>query len=193
MTTRRASSNGRSPCATRSGWRARACFRAKPASASPRWRPQSAWRSPRQTIIRWIRAWSSARSARPARRPAWICASERACCESSQTPPAGGEAAARCGGGYLVPRSDGRYVLGATVEERGFDVQPAVGGILELMRDCHEIVPGVSELEIEELCVGLRPGTPDNVPAVGWGELEGLMWATGHYRNGILLAPLTAE
>jgi glycine oxidase len=98
----------------------------------------------------------------------------------------------RFGGGYLVPRSDGRYVLGATVEERGFELRPAVGGIYELLRDAHEAVPGVSELEIEELCVGLRPGTPDNVPVIGRGSLEGLLWATGHHRNGILLAPLTA-
>ncbi len=96
-------------------------------------------------------------------------------------------------GGYIVPRADGRYVLGATVEERGFDVEPDVGGIYELLRDAHELVPGVSELKIEEVCVGLRPGTPDNAPAIGWGEPEGLLWATGHYRNGILLAPLTAQ
>ncbi len=96
-------------------------------------------------------------------------------------------------GGYLVPRADGRYVLGATVEERGFDLQPTVGGVYELLRDAHELVPGVSELRIEELCVGLRPGTPDNAPAIGPGALVGLTWATGHYRNGILLAPLTAE
>jgi glycine oxidase len=95
-------------------------------------------------------------------------------------------------GGYLVPRADGRYVLGATVEERGFDVQPDVGGVYQLLRDAHEVVPGVSELKIEELCVGLRPGTPDNAPAIGAGALEGLTWATGHHRNGILLAPLTA-
>ncbi len=96
-------------------------------------------------------------------------------------------------GGYLVPRSDGRYVLGATVEERGFDVQPQVGGVYKLLRDAHELLPGVSELKIEELCVGLRPGTPDNAPAIGPGALEGLTWATGHHRNGILLAPLTGE
>jgi glycine oxidase len=96
-------------------------------------------------------------------------------------------------GGYIVPRADGRYVLGATVEERGFDLEPDVGGIYELLRDAHELVPGVSELKIEELCVGLRPGTPDNAPAIGWGKPEGLLWATGHHRNGILLAPLTAQ
>jgi glycine oxidase len=96
-------------------------------------------------------------------------------------------------GGYIVPRADGRYVLGATVEERGFDVEPDVGGIYELLRDAHELVPGVSELKIEELSVGLRPGTPDNAPVIGRGAQEGLIWATGHHRNGILLAPLTAQ
>ena len=99
----------------------------------------------------------------------------------------------RFAGGYLLPRADGRYVLGATMEERGFDTRPTAGGIHELLRDAHELVPGVSELEIEELCVGLRPGTPDNAPAIGAGALEGLTWATGHHRNGILLAPLTAD
>jgi glycine oxidase len=96
-------------------------------------------------------------------------------------------------GGYLVPRADGRYLLGATVEERGFELAPTAGGVFELLRDAHELVPGVSELEIEELCVGLRPGTPDNAPAIGPGALDGLTWAAGHHRNGILLAPLTAE
>lgn len=96
-------------------------------------------------------------------------------------------------GGYVVPRPDGRYVLGATVEERGFDVEPDVGGIYELLREAHELLPGISELKIEELCVGLRPGTPDNAPLIGSGGLAGLTWATGHHRNGILLAPLTAQ
>jgi glycine oxidase len=96
-------------------------------------------------------------------------------------------------GGYLVPRADGRYVLGATTEERGFDMHPTAGAAYELLRDAHELVPAVSELEIEELCVGLRPGTPDNAPVIGAGVLDGLTWAAGHHRNGILLAPLTAE
>jgi glycine oxidase len=65
--------------------------------------------------------------------------------------------------------------------------------VYELLRDCSELVPGIDELQIEELSVGLRPGTPDNAPAIGRGALEGLVWATGHHRNGILLAPLTAE
>jgi len=99
----------------------------------------------------------------------------------------------RFGHGYLVPRADGRYILGGTMEERGFDTQPTAGAIHEVLREAHELVPAVSELEIEELSVGLRPGTPDNAPVIGPGALEGLMWATGHYRNGVLLAPLTAE
>jgi glycine oxidase len=94
---------------------------------------------------------------------------------------------------YFVPRGDGRYVLGATVEERGWDTTPTAGGVYELLRDISEVVPGVFELDIEELSAGLRPATPDNVPAIGPGALEGLIWATGHYRNGILLTPLTAD
>jgi glycine oxidase len=96
-------------------------------------------------------------------------------------------------GGYLVPRGDGRYVLGATVEERGYDVAPTAGGVFELVRDLSEVIPGVLELELDELAAGLRPGSPDNLPSIGPGSLEGLVWATGHYRNGILLAPLTAS
>jgi glycine oxidase len=101
--------------------------------------------------------------------------------------------AVRFEGGYLVPRADGRYVLGGTVEERGFDASATAGAAYELLRRARELVPGVSEMEIEELCVGLRPGTPDNVAAIGRGTVPGLLWATGHYRNGILQAPVTAE
>jgi glycine oxidase len=96
-------------------------------------------------------------------------------------------------GGYLVPRGDGRYVLGATVEEQGFDPSPTAGGVYELLRQAWEVVPGIAELAIEEISVSFRPGTPDNVPLIGPTEREGLIWATGHYRNGILLMPLTAE
>ena len=94
---------------------------------------------------------------------------------------------------YLVPRGDGAYVLGATMEERGWDTTPTAGGVYELLRDLSEIVPGVFELDIEELTAGLRPATPDNLPAIGPGALDGLIWATGHYRNGILLTPVTAD
>jgi glycine oxidase len=104
------------------------------------------------------------------------------------------ERVVRWDGGYLVPRSDGRYVLGATVEERGFDTSLTGGGIHDLLRDGSELVPGVLELEVEELIAGLRPGTPDNAPVIGASPAApGLVWATGHYRNGALLTPVTAD
>ena len=93
---------------------------------------------------------------------------------------------------YLVPRADGEYVLGATMEERGMDTAPTAGGVYELLRDMSELVPGVLELEISELIAGLRPATPDNLPAIGPAAIDGLLWATGHFRNGIVLAPVTA-
>jgi len=99
----------------------------------------------------------------------------------------------RIAGGYIVPRGDGRYVLGATMEERGFDTTVTAGAVFELLREAIELVPGASELVIDELCAGLRPTTPDNAPAIGPGALPGLHWAVGHHRNGILLAPITAE
>ena len=74
------------------------------------------------------------------------------------------ERVVRFEGGYLVPRGDGRYVLGATVEERGFEEHPTVGGVYELLRDARELVPGVLELQIEELSVGFRPSTPTTHP-----------------------------
>lgn len=94
---------------------------------------------------------------------------------------------------YLVPRPDGRYVLGATVEERGWSRAPTAGGAFELIRDIAEVVPGVFELEVEELSAGLRPGSPDNLPLIGASARPGLHLATGHYRNGILLTGVTAE
>lgn len=99
----------------------------------------------------------------------------------------------RMGRGYVVPRGDGRYVLGATMEERGFDTSVTAGAVFELLRDASELVPGISELVIDEIESGLRPATPDNAPAIGPASVPGLHWAVGHYRNGILLAPLTAE
>ena len=89
----------------------------------------------------------------------------------------------RTGDAYIVPRADGRYVLGATMEERGFDTSPTAGGVFELLRDVSEVLPGVLEFELEELLAGLRPTTPDNVPAIGAGALEGLFWAVGHHRR----------
>jgi glycine oxidase len=94
---------------------------------------------------------------------------------------------------YVVPRGDGRYVLGATMEERGFDTSVSAGSTFELLRDAIELVPGVGELVLDELSAGLRPGTADNAPAIGPSAVPGLHYATGHYRHGILLTPITAE
>jgi glycine oxidase len=94
---------------------------------------------------------------------------------------------------YCVPREDGELVVGATVEERGWDSTVTAGGVLELLRRAYEALPGIAELELTETAAGLRPGTPDNGPVVGEGMLPGLWWATGHWRNGLLLAPITAE
>jgi glycine oxidase len=99
----------------------------------------------------------------------------------------------RLADGYLVPRGDGGYVLGATVEERGWDRDPTAGGVFELLRAAREALPGVDEWIVEDVSAGLRPGTPDNAPLLGAGALEGLHWAAGHYRGGVLLAPITGE
>lgn len=92
---------------------------------------------------------------------------------------------------YLVPRPDGRLIAGATTEERGFDATVTAGGVHELLREAYRLLPDVAEMELVEAMAGLRPGTPDNLPLIGPGALEGLILACGHYRNGILLAPLT--
>jgi glycine oxidase len=94
---------------------------------------------------------------------------------------------------YLVPRPDGRLIVGATVEEQGFDRTVTAGGVHELLREAYRLLPDVAEMELLDTIAGLRPGTPDNLPLVGAGAIDGLVLATGHYRNGILLAPLTAD
>jgi glycine oxidase len=101
--------------------------------------------------------------------------------------------ALRMTGAYLVPRGDGRYVLGATMEERGFDTTVTAGGVLDLLRNAFELLPSITELVIDEVAAGLRPATPDNAPAIGPGAIPGLHWATGHFRHGILLTPITAQ
>ncbi|WP_406197757.1 glycine oxidase ThiO [Kitasatospora sp. NBC_01560] len=94
---------------------------------------------------------------------------------------------------YLVPRENGELVIGATSEEQGYDTTVTAGGVYELLRDAHELVPGITELPLVETSVGLRPGSPDNAPLLGPTALPGLVAATGHYRNGVLLTPVTAD
>jgi glycine oxidase len=94
---------------------------------------------------------------------------------------------------YLVPRASGELVIGATQEELGTDTRVTAGGVWELLRDARELVPGITELELAEVTAGLRPGTPDNAPVLGPSALPGLVLATGHFRSGILLAPVTAD
>jgi glycine oxidase len=94
---------------------------------------------------------------------------------------------------YLVPRADGRVVVGATVEEQGFDLRVTAGAVHRLLRAATELLPDVEELELTETVAGLRPGSPDNAPLLGPTGLDGLLVASGHYRNGILLTPVTAD
>ncbi len=94
---------------------------------------------------------------------------------------------------YLVPREDGELVVGATQEELGADTTVTAGGVWQLLRDARAIVPGITELELAEAVAGLRPGTPDNAPVLGPCALPGLVLATGHFRSGVLLAPVTAD
>ncbi len=94
---------------------------------------------------------------------------------------------------YIVPRSDGRIAIGATVEEMGFDMTITAGAAYLLLRDAYELLPGITELELVENVVGLRPGSPDNAPIIGNTGVDGLLVATGHYRNGVLLTPVTAD
>ena len=94
---------------------------------------------------------------------------------------------------YLVPRDSGELVVGATQEELGADTTVTAGGVWELLRDARTLVPGITELEIADIVAGLRPGTPDNAPVIGPCELPGLVFATGHFRAGVLLAPVTAD
>jgi len=93
---------------------------------------------------------------------------------------------------YLLPKSDGRLVVGASVEEMGFDTNPTAGEIFRILERAWEAVPSIYDLPIESIDVGLRPGSRDHQPIIGDSEVDGLFFATGHYRNGILLTPVTA-
>jgi glycine oxidase len=94
---------------------------------------------------------------------------------------------------YIVPRTDGRIAIGATVEEKDFDNTVTADAVYTLLRDAYELLPGLRELEFLEMVVGFRPGSPDNAPLLGVSSLDGLVIASGHYRNGILLTPVTAD
>ena len=95
--------------------------------------------------------------------------------------------------GYLVPRRDGRLILGGTVEELGFDTDLTAGGLYEVLKHGWETLPGIYELPLAETWVGLRPTSRDDAPILGPTPMDGLLLATGHHRNGILLAPLTGQ
>lgn len=94
---------------------------------------------------------------------------------------------------YLVPRRDGRLIVGATVEEKGFDASLTAGGMLALTEAAWRLVPAIEDLALLETWVGHRPGSRDDAPILGRSRLEGLVYATGHHRNGILLTPVTAD
>lgn len=96
-------------------------------------------------------------------------------------------------GVYLVPRNDGTLIIGATVEEKGFDSDLTAGGVLDLLRDTWEALPGITELSVDEMWVGHRPTSRDDAPILGPTAVDGLVMATGHHRNGILLTPVTAN
>ncbi len=94
---------------------------------------------------------------------------------------------------YLVPRADGEVIVGATQEEHGPDRTVTAGAVHDLLHDAMSVLPVTSELVLAETCAGLRPGTPDNGPIVGGFGVDGVLLATGHYRNGILMSPVTAD
>ena len=94
---------------------------------------------------------------------------------------------------YVVPRAGDEVVVGATVEDRGFDLRVTAGGVHELLREAYRALPEIAELELVDCAAGLRPATPDNAPVIGATGVEGLLVAGGHHRNGVLLAPITAD
>jgi len=94
---------------------------------------------------------------------------------------------------YLVPRNDGRILAGATVEHVGFDKRTTAGGIAKVLSAAIELAPDLANAQIEETWAGLRPDSPDHLPILGPTDLDGLLIATGHFRSGILLTPITAR
>jgi glycine oxidase len=94
---------------------------------------------------------------------------------------------------YVVPRANGELVVGASSEEAGFDTRPRTGAVYEMLRDATSLIPELSEVTFTEVSTSVRPGSPDNAPLIGPTRLDGLVIATGHYRNGILLTPVTGD
>jgi len=94
---------------------------------------------------------------------------------------------------YLAPKSNGRVVVGATSEEMGFDTTVTAGGLYDLLEGAWEVVPGIRDLPVDETWAGLRPASRDHAPLLGMSAAPGVLMATGHYRHGILLTPITAE
>jgi glycine oxidase len=94
---------------------------------------------------------------------------------------------------YLVPRNDGRIIAGSTIERTGFDHDVTAGGLKRILNEATKLAPGLEKARIEETWAGLRPDSPDHLPIIGPTDIEGLLIATGHFRSGILLAPITAR
>mgnify|MGYP003335244832 CR=1 FL=1 len=94
---------------------------------------------------------------------------------------------------YLVPRADGELVIGASMEDVGFDERSRAGAVHDLLREARRAVPGIAELDLAECNVGFRPALRDHLPAIGAVDGAGLFVATGHFRNGVELAPITAR
>jgi glycine oxidase len=93
----------------------------------------------------------------------------------------------------MAPRLDGRLIVGGTVEEKGFDTAITAGAVLAMLEAAWRVFPAIEELPLAEMWAGHRPGSRDDAPILGHGPVEGLIYATGHHRNGILLAPVTAD
>ncbi|MGB9435684.1 MAG: glycine oxidase ThiO [Candidatus Acidiferrum sp.] len=94
---------------------------------------------------------------------------------------------------YLVPRSDGTIIAGSTIERTGFDHDVTAGGLKKILNDATKLAPGLMKARVEETWAGLRPDSPDHLPIIGPADIDGLLIATGHFRSGILLAPVTAR
>jgi len=95
--------------------------------------------------------------------------------------------------GYIVPRNDARLIVGSTLENAGFEKRLTAGGLAGILSAALELAPDLAGAAVVETWCGLRPDTPDHLPILGPADIEGLVIATGHYRNGILLAPITAK